>query len=364
MKIAIDARIIYTTTGRYVERLIHHLQQIDHENQYVVMLLQKDFDRWQSAAPNFTKVVADYPPYSLREQFQFASQLRGLKVDLVHFTMPQQPVFYFGRKITTVHDLTLLDFVNKRRLGFLKDIYKNQLKPALFKFVMWSVVRSSYRVIAPTKYVRNELITRFGLSEERVVLTYESAEITAVEPDLYKPAEGKKYLMYVGNAFPYKNLKQSIKALQLMDRPDLYLVFVGKHDFFYEELVKYVDDNQIKNVIFTGFVSDEELAWLYQHALLYVFASLSEGFGLPPLEAMLYGLPVASSNATCLPEVYGDAAEYFDPKDAGNIATVLSGLIDNPKRRKELSQKGYEQVAKYSWKKMAEETLAIYNDKA
>jgi glycosyltransferase involved in cell wall biosynthesis len=364
MKIAIDARIIYTTTGRYVERLIHHLQRIDHENQYVVMLLQKDFDRWQPVAPNFTKVVADYPPYSLREQFQFAQQLRDLEADLVHFTMPQQPVFYSGRKITTVHDLTLLDFVNKRRMGFFKDIYKNQLKPAIFKFVMRHVVRTSHRVIAPTKYVRSELIKRFGLSGERVVLTYESAEITAVQPEAYELAEGKKYLMYVGNAFPYKNLKQSIKALQLMDRPDLYLVFVGKHDFFYEELVKYVEDNQIKNVIFTGFVSEEELAWLYQHALLYVFASLSEGFGLPPLEAMLYGLPVASSNATCLPEVYGDAAEYFDPTDTANMAKVLSDLIDDPKRRKDLSQKGHKQVAKYSWEKMAQETLAVYNDQA
>jgi glycosyltransferase involved in cell wall biosynthesis len=114
-------------------------------------------------------------------------------------------------------------------------------------------------------------------------------------------------------------------------------------------------------VIFTGFVSEGELKWLYQNCVAYVFPSLSEGFGLPALEAIVSGAPVASSNATCLPEVYGDAAHYFDPLNVEDMAAKVGDIIDDPKLRAELIAKGKKQAAKYSWRRMAEQTLAVYN---
>lgn len=360
MKIAIDGRIIYTTTGRYVERLLDYLQEIDHENQYIVLLRAKDFERWQSKADNFSKAIADYAPFTVKEQLNFAWQLYSFNADLVHFTAQHLPALYFRRHVTTVHDLTQALFVNRRKTSPLKAFYKYTVKPLVFKSVIWWFVHGSKYVIVPTDYVRNQIVQCLRRSPEHVIRTYESGEIGAAISEPYEPLKGKQFLLFVGNAAPYKNLRGLIEAFRIISRPDLHLVIAGKKDYFHEELEKYVEDEGIKNVMFTGFVSDENLAWLYQNAVCYVFPSLSEGFGLPGLEAMRYGLPVASSNATCLPEVYGDAAHYFDPKDPTDIAKAISDILDMPELRKHLISAGHDRLELYSWRKMAEETLAVY----
>jgi glycosyltransferase involved in cell wall biosynthesis len=115
-----------------------------------------------------------------------------------------------------------------------------------------------------------------------------------------------------------------------------------------------------EDIVFPGFVSEGQLRWLYEHAAAYVFPSLSEGFGLPGLEAMAHGCPVVSSSATCLPEVYGDAAEYFDPISVEDIAKSIKKVVTSKVVQKTLRQKGKKQAAKYSWKRMAEQTLEVY----
>jgi glycosyltransferase involved in cell wall biosynthesis len=360
MKIAIDARIISLSTGRYVERLLDYLPELDAENEYIVLLLAKDFKRWEPKAKNFTKMVADFPIYSPAEQLQFAKLLYGLEVDFVHFTMPQHPLAYLRPFMVTVHDVTLLEFVNKRGGNLLRQIYSNILKPAIFKLVMWKATRWALAVITPTKFVRARLLERYKLDDKRVHVTYEAADPLVAKPVKADYGQGDEFIMYVGNAYPYKNLWHLIQAFHKLGRPGLKLVMVGKKDYFYSELEKKTKTAGIEDVIFAGFVPDENLAWLYQHAKLYVFASLSEGFGLPPLEAMQYGLPVLSSNASCMPEVYGRAAEYFDPKDAGNLAQKIDWLLEHPERLEQLSEAGLERVKQYSWRRMAEQTLEIY----
>jgi glycosyltransferase involved in cell wall biosynthesis len=140
------------------------------------------------------------------------------------------------------------------------------------------------------------------------------------------------------------------------------LVLAGKKDQNYKLIeAKAKEGNLLDGVIFTGFVSEGELRWLYENCSAYIFPSLSEGFGLPGLEAMMHGAPVVSSNATCLPETHGDAAHYFDPLDTEDIAKKISEVLDDIKLRKELIEKGKKQAAKYSWRRMAEQTLAVYN---
>ena len=149
----------------------------------------------------------------------------------------------------------------------------------------------------------------------------------------------KPYILYVGNDYPHKNLERLKLAFDKLNK---------------EYNLDY------KLVLITKFVSEEELDKLYKNASLYVFPSLSEGFGLPPLEAMARGLPVVSSNATCLPEILGDAAVYFNPLDVGDmVKQIKKTLLDKP-LRKTLIQKGFEQIKKYSWSKMAEKTLDLY----
>jgi len=150
----------------------------------------------------------------------------------------------------------------------------------------------------------------------------------------------KPYILYVGNAYPHKNLKRLNLAFEKL---------VKEHNLDYEL------------ILITEFVSEEELDNLYKNAALFAFPSLCEGFGLPPLEAMARGVPVVSSNATSLPEILGDAALYFDPLDVDDIAEKIKKALTDENLRKKLIEKGLEQVKKYSWQKMAEETLELYS---
>ncbi len=149
----------------------------------------------------------------------------------------------------------------------------------------------------------------------------------------------KPYILYVGNAYPHKNLKRLNLAFEKV-----------KQDGLNYELV-----------LITDFVDDKELDNLYRNASLFVFPSLSEGFGLPPLEAMARGVAVVSSNATSLPEILGDGALYFNPLDIDDMAEKIKKALTDENLRKKLIEKGFEQVKKYSWRKMAEETLELYS---
>jgi glycosyltransferase involved in cell wall biosynthesis len=161
---------------------------------------------------------------------------------------------------------------------------------------------------------------------------------------------------------PHKNLDRLIEAFALLraQHPDLLLVLAGRKDANYERIEEEAYIAGVKNLVFTGFVSDRKLRWLYEQCEAYVFPSLSEGFGLPGLEAMRHGAAVVSSNATCLPEIYGDAAHYFDPLDTRAMADATNEVLTDAELRKDLIKKGHAQVKKYSWKHMTEQTLEVY----
>ena len=168
--------------------------------------------------------------------------------------------------------------------------------------------------------------------------------------------------MYVGNAYPHKNLEKLIKAFSGMkaEEEKLSLVLVGKADYFYDNLKKIVTEKKVRNVIFAGFVPDHDLDTVYKNARLYVFPSLYEGFGIPPLEAMAKGVPVAVSDIPCMREILGESVEYFDATDENVIKKTIQEVLQNEDLCQKLVRKGYEQIAKYSWEKMARETMEIY----
>jgi glycosyltransferase involved in cell wall biosynthesis len=228
------------------------------------------------------------------------------------------------------------------------------------------VARKSRLVLTGTEYVRGKVIEFAGIPENKVVVTLESADIPDLTPEPYEPMKHQQYLMYVGSQSDYKNVRRLIQAHQslLSSHPDLKLVLVGKTTGINGRAAgrnqAWSESEGHKNVIFTGFVPDPQLAWLYTHTAAYVFPSLMEGFGLPGLEAMLYGAPVVSSNATCLPEVYGEAAEYFDPTDTDAMAQAIEHVLTDKNRREQLVKAGAAQVKKYSWRRMAEQTHQAY----
>jgi len=354
--IVIDARLINSTTGRYIERLVTYLQEVDTENQYTILVPEKDVNYWKPRNTNFIVKIANYDIYSFAEQFGFKRFLNKLKPDLVHFTMPQQPIGYKGKKVTTFHDMTLLKTYNSDKNWF---VYKSKQK--IGSYVFKKVTETSDHLIAISQFTKKELQEFTPIEDGKISLIYEASDVSNIAPKKYQ-LPFKKYILYVGQQSDYKNIKRLGDAHQILlaKYPDLGLVLVGSKNASALTTETYFNERNYQNILFTGFVDDSNLSWLYSNAQAYVFPSLMEGFGLPGLEAMGYGTPVVSSNATCLPEVYGQAAHYFNPLDTSDMAEAIDQVLSNDHLRTRLAKAGFKQIKKYSWKKMAIETHKVY----
>ena len=358
--IVIDARIRRTSTGRYVDKLLEYLQPLDSPHRYTV-LVEPD-DPWQPSADNVARQDCHYAQFSLNplEQIGFARQLYQLKADVVHFPMNQQPVLYRGTIVTSTLDLTMLTHTHKGAGNMA--VFK--IKQLGYRLLFWLSNKRSVRIITISRYVQKTLAEKYPFTKDKSRLTYCAVD----PPNKLTPQAPKQqpqeFLLYVGRAFPHKNLQFAVEAfgkLKTTSNQALQFVIIGRGDYHQDVLRQWVNQQPFAaDVIFTGFIPDEELAWYYQHANAYVFPSVSEGFGLPGLEAMAHGCPVVSSDATCLPEVYGDAALYFDPLDTEDIVAKLLQVINNKTLRKDLVDKGYERIKQFSWQTMAEETLGVY----
>jgi glycosyltransferase involved in cell wall biosynthesis len=356
--IAIDARIISSSTGTYVERLLHYLQEIDEHNQYTILVRKKDKEFWVPKNSNFSVKVADFDNFSFAEQIGFKIFLDKLSPDLVHFCMPQQPIFYKGVHVTTVHDLTLLKTYNSDK-NWLVYHAKQLVGRLVFKHVM----KSSRYILAPTRYTKKELLDNYPVPEYKIAVTPLAADIFENKLEPYDHPY-KEFILYVGQQSDYKNIRRLGDAHQklLQNHPDLRLILVGRINASTKNNQSYFKKNNYKNILFTDFLPDSQRDWLFKNAKVYVFPSLMEGFGLPGLEAMGYGAPVVSSDATCLPEVYGKAAHYFNPSDVVDMTSAIEEVITNDKLRNEMIKSGYKQIAKYSWRRTAEQTHSVYID--
>ncbi|WP_029088372.1 glycosyltransferase family 4 protein [Brevibacterium album] len=355
-RIAIDARILSKSTGTYARMLLKHLQEIDRHNEYTVLLREEDLGKWEPHAPNFSVEAAEYPDFSFAEQWAFWRHLRSRRFDLVHFCMQQQPILYRGAKVTTFHDLTLLRAV---------DTSKNPLifraKQLVARAAFWIALRTATHVITPSRYSAEDAQRYARLPADRFTVTPLAAEIETVAPEV-RALPFEEYALYVGNFFDYKNIDRLIQAHQLLRRQgrDIGLVLVGRLDSAGLRLKERSEERGDEAVEFTGFISDAERDWLYGNAAVYVFPSLSEGFGLPGLEAMNYGLPVAAADATCLPEVYQDAAHYFDPRSVPAIAAAVSEVMDSEELSSRLRLNARKLLQQYSWRTTAEITHGVY----
>lgn len=361
MHIVIDARTgDGTGISRYSLNLVRELEKLPADYRFTVLLGPIDFPKWKPHDQRFKKILAPYKHYSLGEQLGLLRLLYSLKPDLVHFTAFNAPVLYFGKRIFTIHDLTLIHFKNIRNSTLHKLIYP--IKYWVMRFILRCSVMRSDALIVPSEYVRQDIMAHWKKSIFRKIVVH---KIT-VTPEAAEDHNGNKkqprpikneYLLYVGAAYPHKNLDILAKGYDRLieHRPDLKLVIVGKQDYWKKKL-----KTDYPNITLLDYLPYDKLIAYYQHASLFVFPSLSEGFGLPPLEAMAFGAPVLSSNRTAIPEACGDAAEYFDPHSAKDLADKAEGLLNDPERRAEMTKLGKEQVKKFSWKKMAQQTLDVY----
>lgn len=357
MKIVIDARESGTSSGRYVDKLIEHLHTLKPKHNITILTKAHREQYIHDVAPSFEVVVTPFKEFTFAEQTGYKKQIESLKADLVHFTFVQQPVWYRGKVVTTMQDLTTIRFRNPT-----KNPAVFWVKQQVYKWVNKRTARKSLAIITPTQFVKDDVVDYTHINPDKVTVTLEAADPITDKPVVVSKLQGKQFIMYVGRPTPHKNLGRLIDAFVIMQktRPDLHLVLVGKTDGNYERHAAYVREKKIPNVVFTGFTSDAQLRWLYEHCRAYAFPSLSEGFGLPPLEAMTLGAPVVASNATCIPEVCGDAAYYFDPLNVEEMAIKIGEVVDDPLIREDLVERGRKQVTRYSWNRMAKQTLAVY----
>lgn len=369
MNIGIDARffgLLGKGLGRYTQKLIEHLEMIDHENQYVVFLRKENFEQYQPYNKNFTKVLADYRWYSFSEQLLFPKLLKKYNFDLMHFPHFNVPLMYRRPFVLTIHDLILIHFPTLK--GTLLNPFWYWVKYVAYKLNISSAISRAERIIAVSEFTKNDIIEEYPTACNKIDVTYEASDnlcrISNISPHLVLEKYGiiKPYLLYVGNAYPHKNLEKLIDAFELVSLtfPEMQLAFVGKEDFFYLRLKKYAAMKNIAGVHFLGFVPDQDLDVLYRFTKAYVFPSLYEGFGLPPLEAMAKGAVVVSSEDACMQEILGNAAWFVDAKVAESFAAGIVNVLNDKALQQNLIAKGYEQIKKYSWEKMARETMAIY----
>ena len=375
MKIIIDGRFLGpegTGIGRYTEKLLENLQVIDRVNEYWVMLRPNNFDLFQPTNPNFRKVLADAKWYTVKEQVAVPKILFSIKPDLVHFPHFNIPVTYPGKYVVTIHDLIKSDFASQASSTRAPLVY--WAKHFVYERVVKLAVRRAKQVIVPTNTIKEKVVEQLGTSEGKINVTYEAAEEkffswgekemsqAEVDKTLNKYYIKKPFIIYVGNSYPYKNLDRLLEALKMLPE-NLSLVNPSPRSIFRERLgEKARAEGLSSRVVLPGYVPDEDLAVLYRAAEAYVFPTLSEGFGIPPLEAMASKLPVVCSDIPVLKEVCGDNALYFDPLNVQDIAQKITQVLDDKKLRETLVSEGLERSKQFSWRKMAAQTLQIYEE--
>ena len=360
MRLLIDARESGTSTGTYIDKLIEYLAKLKPGFEIIILAKPGRVEFIKQIAPVFLVKESNIKEFSFAEQTKLLRQINALRPDLVHFGMVQQPVLYRGRTVTTIHDLTTARFRNPAK-NFAVFWFKQQV----YKWLIKRVSKKSKKLIVPSSYVKDDLAKYSGVNQDKIVVTYEAADPITDSPAAIENLTSKVFLIYVGRSQPHKNLKRLVDAFLLLHqkRPGLLLVLAGKPDANQAKLIAHAKKLGIdKYIITTGYVSGAQLKWLYQNTAAYVFPSLSEGFGLPGLEAMVHGAPVVASNFSCLPEVYGKAAHYFNPESVDEIADKISEVLDSAGLRTELTARGKKQAAKYSWSQTAGQTLAVYKD--
>jgi len=374
VKIGIDARFYGphgTGLGRYIQKLIDSLAHIDQKNDYLIFLRKKSYESFTPINPHFRKILCDIPHYSLREQVQMPYLLQRENCDLFHFGHFNVPLMYRGPFVVTIHDMIKHDFSGLSATTRAPLVYA--LKHKGYLTVFSSGVKRARKILVPSLYVKTQLIKRFSLTEDLIVVTYEAGD-----PDSFSiPQDDKKenelltwyditppFVISVGNMYPYKNLERlilAVKAVSKETKSKVQLALVGARDVFRDRLEQYAKEKDTSDLVrFCGFVPDSDLVHLFHRASCYVFPSLSEGFGIPAIEAMNAGLPVVSSNAAALPEVIGDAAVYFDPTCISDMSQAIKKVVFDTKEQERLKTLGKKKAATYSWEKMARETLNVY----
>ena len=365
MRIGIDCRLWEETgVGRYIRNLVLNLQKLDKKNEYYLFALKKDKEEILKRVQNdnFRILNSDIKWHTVKEQVKFLQILNRENLDLVHFPYFSVPIFYNRPFVVTIHDLIQNHYASGKASALPFLFY--YIKKIGYRRVLGNAVKKAKQIIVPLKSVENDLVSTLKVSEDKIFITNEGFDPNIKRGEVSKTvltATKNPYFLYVGNAYPHKNLEMLLKAFSTFNfqLSTFNLVLVGREDFFYKRLKK----KENKNVIFLHEVTDSDLFYLYSNSVAAVSPSLMEGFGLFPLEALGVGAVPIVSNIPSFHEVCGDLAIYFDPKDPKDITEKLTKALKlKDSERREIKKKAEVWLKKFSWQKMAQQTLAVYEE--
>jgi glycosyltransferase involved in cell wall biosynthesis len=364
MRVAIDARKLHDFgIGTYIRNLLRHLARTDQNTEFVLLCGEADLGVAAQLGPNFRAVLEPSPNYSLREQVHVPWVLRRERPNVYHAPHYVLPAGVRCPSVVTIHDCIHLMF---------PQYLPNRVAYAYARAQMWSAARRSNCILTVSEASKRDILHLFNVAPEKIVVVYNAIDshfsVTPSEEAVARVREryqlDHRFVLYVGNIKPHKNLVRLIEAFDELRRgelEDLKLLIIGDQISKLPALRRAVHRHKLhKHVRFLGYLADDQLAILYRLASVFAFPSLYEGFGLPPLEAMASGTPVVTSNVSSLPEVVGGAAVLVDPYDVDAIVDGLRRVLTNPTLAAEMRQKGIARAREFSWERSVAKTWAVY----
>lgn len=359
-KIGIDARLFFKTgIGTYLRNLIFYLQEIAEKDIYFyVYLLREDYDHVKIKNKKFIKIATDCYWHSFSEQFFFARQLLRDQLDLVHFTYFSYPIVYKKPFITTIHDLTPL-LHNTGRVTTQPYFYY-WLKHQAFKIVLKRQIINSETIITPTKIIKDKIVEIYGNKlRNKIFPIYEGVNyefFTNEENRKLKKYFSYPFFIYVGNFYPHKNLEKLISTYKMLKNIEQKLILIGPDDYFNQILYKKIVEQKLaEKIVFYKPNSIGDLIFFYKNADALINSSISEGFGLPLVEATYFNCPTIASNIPVFKEILEDQYYSFNPYDSLSIKQAIINFL---KKKRKLNLKKINK--KFSFKRMVEETYNLY----
>jgi glycosyltransferase involved in cell wall biosynthesis len=368
MRVAIDARKLHDFgIGTYIRNLLRHLARLDHSSEFLLLTTEADLGIAAALGPNFRTILEPSGNYSIAEQVHIPWLLWKEKPDVYHATHYVLPPAVPCPAVVTIHDCIHLRF---------PEYLPNRLAYLYARASIWAAAHRASRILTVSEASKEDILHYVHVPPDRITVTYNALdeqfggtpgvgdiELVRERYQLHHP-----FVLYVGNIKPHKNLVRLIDAFAGLRRdgfPDLTLLIIGDEISKLPALRHAVHTHKLhKHVRFLGFLSDHTVAALYRLASLFVFPSLYEGFGLPPLEAMASGTPVVTSNVSSLPEVAGDAAALVDPYDTVDIKEGMKRVLTDAPLRESLVRKGLLRARHFSWETSVAQTLATYREAA
>jgi len=354
-KIGIDARLYSQTgVGTYLRNLLDRIDKNPKKGvEYYVYLTNKDYRKTAFRSKKMIKRKADFMWHGFKEQWNFLNLLKSDNLDLVHFTYFGYPVLYDGKFVATVHDIT--PFLFKTGRSSTKSALVYNLKHFVFKLILKTQLGRSLKIIVPSHMIKNQLNSFFrNETEGKVAVISEGVGRDMVEAKENKDLLKKfsNFFIYVGNFYPHKNVESLVKAFAIAAN-QAKLVLIGPDDFFGKRLLSKIND--YKNIVFVKNAKPDDLVFFYKNAKALIHPSLSEGFGLPLIEAAYFGCPIIASNIGVFKELLKDNYVSFEPRSIEDMAFKIKNFSN-------VSLKPFPKAffEKHSFDKMAAETVEVY----